>query len=312
MTDWQPTTSIEVIKHRAQLLTQIRKFFAARQVLEVETPLLGAHTVTDPNIASFEVLIDKRRCYLQTSPEYFMKRLLAAGAPDIYQICKSFRKEEQGAHHHPEFTLIEWYRKGLSLYDIMNETVALISLLVPALKRTQFMSYEQALQTVLNVSLDELDIDGLETVVREQGLQISKGLSRDQLLDFVFASCVAPRFDNTALTVIYHYPASQAALAKLTYDNPRTAERFEVFCGELELANGYVELTHPQEQIKRFQQDQNIRQNCKLADIEIDARLIAAQEHGLPECAGVAVGLDRLLMLATQSSQIKDVISFDL
>jgi lysyl-tRNA synthetase class 2 len=311
MADWQPTASLEVLTHRAQLLDQTREFFAVRNVLEVETPLLGRHSVTDPNIESFEVMLSDEQYYLQTSPEYAMKRLLAAGAPDIYQICKSFRREERGAHHHPEFTLIEWYRKGFSMQEIMNETAALITLLVPSIKQTQLISYDQALQTVLNLSLAELDENKLSAIAAEQGLQGNQGLSRDQLLDFVFSQCVATTFDKQLLTLVYHYPASQAALAKITQDNPQTAERFEVFCGELELANGYVELTDPEEQLKRFKKDQTIRKQRRLTDIDIDPGLLAAQQHGLPECAGVAVGLDRLIMLATQSSHIKHVISFD-
>lgn len=312
MTDWRPSTSVETLRLRAQMLQQVREFFLERGVLEVETPLLGQHTVTDPNIESFEVIVDKEKYYLQTSPEYAMKRLLAAGAPDVYQVCKSFRKSEQGALHNPEFTMLEWYRKGFSLQEIMQETAELISYLIKKLGQTKFISYEEALNQTLALTLTELTEEKLTSIASKEGLQTQQELSRDQLLDFVFAKCTASTFEKNALTVVYKYPAFQAALAKITPENEQTAERFEIFCGEIELANGYVELTDPQEQLSRFQKDQQIRKQRHLPNIDIDEQLIAAQQHGLPECAGVAVGLDRVLMLVTNSVDIKELISFDL
>ncbi|MEM8843417.1 MAG: EF-P lysine aminoacylase EpmA [Pseudomonadota bacterium] len=310
MQNWQPNTTLETLRLRAQMFMQVREFFLERGLLEVETPLLDRYTVTDPNIESFEVMIGDEKYYLQTSPEYAMKRLIASGSPDIYQICKSFRKSEKGPLHNPEFTMLEWYRKTFSLQEIMQEAANLICLLVTRLDQPSYISYEQACMQVMDLSLSELTHEKLKSIASEHGLQIQQSFSKDQLLDFVFTRCVTKTFDKNSLTIVYQYPSSQAVLAKITQDNPQTAERFEIFCGELELANGYVELTDHKEQLDRFQTDLDIRKQRKLPEIDVDYRLIVAQQHGLPDCAGVAVGLDRVLMLIINSSDIKDSISF--
>ena len=312
MSDWRPTISLKDLQARATVLAQIRKFFARHAVLEVETPLACSHTVTEPNIESFAIAAQPRR-YLQTSPEYSMKRLLAAGAPDIYQICKSFRQGELGRYHNPEFTLIEWYRLGYSLEQMMQETVALIMEVVAskeATKPVQYMSYNECFANALGTSFTELNEQDFDRLVTQHGLQSEQSLSRAQKIDFIFSNMIATQFDATAITCIYHYPAEQAALAKINADNPNVAERFEVFCGAVELANGYVELVEADIQLARFEYDQQIRQAGGLEHVEIDQRLLDAQKCGLPDCAGVAVGLDRLLMLALNAEKIEEVMSF--
>ena len=314
MVNWRPGISTQGLQLRACLLAQVRAFFAERDVLEVETPLLSLHTVTDPNIQSLEVCVDGEARYLQTSPEYAMKRLLAAGAGDIYQVCKCFRAREEGQHHTPEFTLIEWYRHGFSLLQIMQETVELIEELLSDLNisgNATYVSYADASQQKFGISITEMPLSQLQTIVAENGSVDSKAWSLEQLYDFIFSSIVAPTFSKNGLTVVFDYPASQASLAKLNDGNENVAQRFEVFYGTLELANGFVELTDAEEQLSRFQGDQKKRLQQGLAEVEIDQRLILAMQNGLPDCAGVAVGFDRIVMLASRTNSIDGVISFD-
>lgn len=313
MSDWRPSSSFEVLKLRAALLAQAREFFSQRKVLEVETPLLGLHTVTEPNIDSIQVIVNAEQRYLQTSPEYAMKRLLAAGGPDCYQICKSFRFGEQGKQHNPEFTLIEWYRRDFDLEKIIHETVALIANLLSdsnLSEKAKLMTYSEAFEKTLGKPFHDLSEEELKTIATQKGLLKQENFSTDQYLDFIFSNYIVPSFSDT-LTVIYHYPASQAALAKLNLNKPGVAERFEVFYKGIELANGYCELLDADEQKIRFEKDQETRQVRDLSDVAIDQRLIEAQRHGLPECSGVALGLDRVLMLASGVSSINEVLSFD-
>lgn len=314
MVDWRPSYSIESLHLRARLLAQVRAFFLQRDVVEVETPLLGLHTVTEPNIESFNMQAEANTRWLQTSPEYAMKRLLAAGAGDIYQICKSFRVKESGANHNPEFTLVEWYRREFTLQQIMQETIELICSLLFGVGGScdvNYITYTEATQQVLNGSMLEMSSSKLEKIVVAHGLVHPQSLSLDQQYDYIFSNVVAPTFDTNKLTVVFHYPASQASLAKLVEDNAMLAQRFEVFFGDLELANGFVELTDAEEQLCRFKKDQEMRANSGLPAVEIDPRLLAALQYGLPNCAGVAVGFDRVAMLASNAASISEIISFD-
>lgn len=314
MVDWRPSCSIESIRLRARLLTQVRAFFLQRDVIEVETPLLGLHTVTEPNIESFNMQIEANTRYLQTSPEYAMKRLLAAGVGDIYQICKSFRTKESGANHNPEFTLVEWYRLEFTLPQIMQETVEFICSLLFGAEDTSdvnYVTYAEASQQALDVSILEMSSSQLEQIAVAHGLVHPQSLSLDQQYDFIFSSVVVPTFDANKLTVVFHYPASQASLARLDEGDATLAQRFEVFFGDLELANGFVELTDAEEQLCRFKKDQETRANSGIPTVEIDPRLLAALQHGLPACAGVAVGFDRVAMLASNAASISEIISFD-
>ncbi len=314
MSDWRPTASLHNLARRAELLNLTRRFFSQRDVLEVETPLACSNTVTEPNIESFSFTVGSIKRYLQTSPEYAMKRLLADGAPDIFQICKSFRVGEQGTAHNPEFTMVEWYRRGYSLKQIMQETVDLIvSLLAKSdvSMNVEYISYRDLTEKALGVALDSLTEDAIKNLAADNGLVLQSDNSLQQCTDFLFSHNVEPAMCEQSITVVFYYPATQAALSKLNEDDTSVAERFEVFYRGIELANGYVELLDSEQQLDRFVNDQQIRKQCNSIEVGIDQRLIDAQRHGLPECAGVAVGFDRVMMLAVGASSLAEVISFD-
>ena len=311
---WRPTATLATLQRRAALLHSVREFFHERNVLEVETPLVLSHTVTDPQIASLQVDLVPPR-YLHTSPEYPMKRLLAAGSGDIYQVCHTFRAGERSRTHNPEFTMVEWYRAGFSLQQIMAETAALVARLLDApdavAPDTRFLSYSDAFR--------QLDCDPLESPTQRLAeLCVKHGLApqsvttatRDDLLDFLVATQIGPRLGLDGITCLHHYPASQAALAQLDTSDPRTALRFEVYVQGLELANGFVELADATEQRARFTSDQKQRALRALPDIKPDPGLLAALEYGLPSCAGVALGFDRVVMLATGATSIGEVMAF--
>lgn len=313
MSAWCPSSSIENLKLRARLLASARDFFNRRDVLEVETPVLAKYAVTEPNIESLTAHFSKQTYYLQTSPEYFMKRLLAAGAPDIYQIGKVFRAGESGQNHNPEFTLVEWYRHQFGLQEMMAETVEFICALFSQPSdsiQISYLSYFESMQQAVNLDIKQCSHAEVQSVAHEFGLQTNTSLNLDQLYDFVFSSVVMPALNPAVITVIYHFPASQASLAQLCPHDSSLADRFEVFYQGKELANGFVELTNVDEQLTRFKRDQQLRNQLGLDVVEIDEKFIAALNHGLPACAGVAVGLDRIAMIATKSKSIRDVISF--
>jgi lysyl-tRNA synthetase class 2 len=314
--DWQPSADAEALRLRARLLARVRHFFRERSVLEVDTPVAVSRSVTDVQIAALQVASNSPR-YLQTSPEYSMKRLLAAGSGDIYQIAKVFRAEERSALHNPEFTMVEWYRLGMSLPQIMEETAALASTLLrdswkPATVPMQTISYYQAFEQELGIDPFAIGDDALRARCAQLGLAgvASSSAPRDDLLDFLVATQIGPRLGNSALTLLHHYPASQAALAQLDSEDPRTALRFELYAQGVELANGYVELAEAAEQARRFAADRRQRELRGLPDIVPDERLLAALAHGLPRCAGVAVGFDRVLMLAAGATRIDAVLAF--
>ncbi len=313
--DWRPGHDLAVARHRATLLARVRDWFAAADVLEVQTPALDTAAVSDPNIESIEARLAVRSapCYLHTSPEYAMKRLLAAGFPDIYQVCTVFRDGEAGRRHQPEFTMIEWYRHGMSLDAIVEDTVGLVrALLAPAAGASRDpdvhrLRYDDALSAACGLTSDSSLAELRDAA--GPGFPASLENDRDALLDFLFASRAAAAFDDDALTVITHYPASQAALARLDASGNR-ALRFEVFHGALELANGFVELTDAAEQRARFEADQARREAGGLPVRPLDEKFLAALEHGLPDCAGVALGFDRVLMRAVGARSIEAVTSF--
>ncbi|MCL4146882.1 UNVERIFIED_CONTAM: hypothetical protein GTU68_009207 [Idotea baltica] len=243
-----------------------------------------------------------------------MKRLLAHGAPDIFQICKSFRVGEKGQRHNPEFTMIEWYRREYSLKQIMQETIDLIlSLLTKDDDQinVEYISYYDLAEKVLGTSLGALSDSEINRLAVENGLILQSDTSSQQCIDFLFSHKVESAMCNQSITVVFNYPAAQAALSKLKDDDNSVAERFEVFYKGVELANGYVELLDPEQQITRFKNDQQIRKQRDSIEVEIDQRLIDAQRHGLPQCAGVAVGFDRVMMLAVGASSLSEVVSFD-
>lgn len=306
---WQPNASLENIRLRANLLMQIRQFFAARDVLEVETPLLSQHTVTDPHIESFRV----ENYYLQTSPEYAMKRLLAAGSGCIFQICKAFRQSESGRSHNPEFSLLEWYRVGFDHHALMNELDDLIQLLLNT-KPAARISYQQLFQSTLNINPFTMDVNDLRrSITQKQQLNFDvNSLDKDDCLHYLLSHLIEPSLGFEAPVFIYDFPSSQAALAKLRREKDFVVgERFELYIKGVEIANGFHELGDSNQQRARFEYNQMYRSKHQLTIPTIDERLLAALEQGFPDCAGVAVGLDRLLMLMTESNQIQDVICFD-
>ena len=277
MTSWQPSTDVNGLVQRAALLQRLRQFFAQRHVLEVQTPLLAPNTVTDPDVESVAV---PGYGFLQTSPEYQMKRLLAAGAPSIYQLASAFRHEEVGRLHNSEFTMLEWYRLDFDHSQLMNEVVDLVNeVLGPA-------SYTTVTYAELVGDLDR---------------------PRDEL-DLAFAEATGALSPGRFFVV--DYPADQGALARLKPDNPAVAARFELVIDGVELANGYWELLDPSEHLQRFQQDQKIREARGLIPVEIDRAFIAALNAGLPTCAGVALGVERLLMLSMGERSLDKALTF--
>lgn len=315
--DWQPVATLQALRLRARKLAQARAFFAARNVLEVETPALARYAATDPQIESLAVHepLGSRCGYLQPSPEYAMKRLLAAGSGDIYQICRVYRAAERSRLHNPEFTLIEWYRLGFDLQQMMQETAQLAALLLdgPDSPRAfQYTSYSEVFIRYLGLDPLQASLAQLQSAAAGQGLQASSiaGCNRDDLLDLLMATAIGPQLGRKALTCVHHYPASQAALAQLDAADARTALRFELYAEGIELANGYVELGDAALQQQRFAADSLERLRRGLTAHTGDPRLLSALQAGLPACAGVALGLDRALMLALDAQHIDDVLTF--
>jgi elongation factor P--(R)-beta-lysine ligase len=277
--------------------------------------VLVRSTVTDPQLASFAVHAGPDR-YLQTSPEYAMKRLLAAGSGDIWQLARVFRHEERSALHNPEFTMVEWYRRGFGLEQMALETCQLVNALLEAAGRParaiEGLHYRDALATKPGFDPLSAPLDVLRDACLGAGLAQSsaRGATRDELLDFLMAVRVGPGLGADCLTWLHHYPASQAALARLDPDDPGTALRFEVYADGVELANGFVELASVDEQRVRFKADQAERRRRSLPEPSIDESLLAALEAGLPPCAGVALGFDRVAMLALGARRIDEVVAF--
>lgn len=316
--DWRPSASLAAIKRRAELLQQIRAFFHARGVLEVDTPIMSATGNTDVQISSFRTHYDgpgapvNGQMFLHTSPEFAMKRLLAAGSGAIYQLCKVFRNNEAGHRHNPEFTMLEWYHPGYDEHALMDEVEDLLTTVLPAAVGTsRRLRYQQAF--IEHAGLDPLaaDMEEIRACASRNGLADVVGLGtqeRDGWLDLLMDQVVIPRL--TGMVFIYEYPASQAALARIKPGDSRVAERFECFLDGVELANGFHELTDADEQQQRFQADNSKRLENGQPVMPIDTRLIEALAYGLPDCAGVALGVDRLLMFLVGAKSIAEVLPF--
>jgi lysyl-tRNA synthetase class 2 len=312
---WRPTASQEALHLRAQTLAQIRSFFAEREVLEVETPLLASAPVTDLHLHALSCIYrgpgadGGRDLYLQTSPEFAMKRLLAAGCGPIYQICRAFRDGEAGRRHNPEFTVLEWYRPGWDHHRLMDEIDEFLAATLGS-RSAERLTYAAAFDRYAGVDVVAETDDSLRGRVEDLGVTNVDGLSRADLLDLVLTHVIEPKLGHCQPTFIHDYPASQAALARVRDGDPPLAERFEVFIEGVELANGYHELTDPAEQRHRFETDVEARKSLGLPEVPIDEHLLAALEHGLPDCAGVALGVDRLLMIASGTRDLSDVLAF--
>ncbi len=307
--DWRPSASLETIRERARIYQKIRAFFAARDYLEVDTPILSIATNTDANIASIGASNLGQSLYLQTSPEFAMKRLLAADSGSIYQICHAFREGEQGIRHRPEFTLLEWYRPEFDYQQLMDEVEALIDCLSGQKNSFQRVRYCDLLVHQTGVDVTSIALPQL----RNRCASLLPGtdtqaLDFNQCLDLLIALVAAPAMQGYLF--VYDYPLSQAALARASKSNPGVAERFELFHDGLELANGFSELTDAKIQRERFEADNRQREANALPRYPIDNFLLAALEYGLPECAGIALGLDRLLMVLLNLDSIDEVMTF--
>lgn len=314
---WQPTAPIANLLKRAKIVNEIRNFFADRGVLEVETPTMSQATVTDVHLRAFETQFTGPGAaqgitlYLMTSPEYHMKRLLAAGSGPIYQMGRSYRNEEAGRYHNPEFTMLEWYRPHYDMYRLINEVDDLLQQTLEC-ESAESLSYQQAFLRYLDIDPLTAEKDKLREVAAK--LDVSNIADteedRDIILQLLFMVGVEPHIGLEKPTFIYHFPASQASLAEISSEDHRVAERFEVYYKGVELANGFRELTDATEQRQRFERDNRKRASMGLPEQPIDENLLAALEHGFPECAGVALGIDRLIMLALGAERISDVIAF--
>jgi lysyl-tRNA synthetase class 2 len=312
MNDWRPTAAIATLEVRAAMLRAAREYFIATRALEVETPTLSSAAVTDVHLASIAARALQQPHYLHTSPEYPMKRLLAAGCGDIWQICRVYRDGEAGRHHNPEFTLIEWYRLGIDHHALMHDVERLVNAVLPPARqfdRAERLTYREALQ--LHTGVDALDDSLPVLIARLESADIhvpaSLRTDRDGCLDLIMSVLVGPQLGHDRLTFIYDYPASQAALART---RGPVASRFEAYMNGIELANGFHELADSREQRARFGKDLGERAARGLPAMPVDERFLAALEHGLPECSGVALGFDRLVMCATGAKHIDSVLAF--
>ncbi|MCY4357153.1 MAG: EF-P lysine aminoacylase EpmA [Gammaproteobacteria bacterium] len=310
--DWRASASLHTLELRAKLLSQLRQFFAERNVMEVETPLLGRRTVSDLHLRSFVIAdnsSDKQPLYLQTSPEYAMKRLLACGSGSIYQLSKVFRREEESRLHNPEFTLLEWYRVDFSLELLMKEVEALLQMLCGCSAVPRY-SYGDLIQQFCGINPYTIEPTELEAYTRCTLSLSLNALDSVDCLQLLMSNLIEPELPEYCF--ITDYPAAQAALAATTRlpDGTLVAQRFELYVGGMELANGYYELTDATEQLRRFKQDQEQRSIRSLEPLAVDERLLAAMETGLPACAGVALGVDRLLMRLIGADCINEVLAF--
>jgi lysyl-tRNA synthetase class 2 len=311
---WRPSADSGRLRARAELLAAIRTFFRERGVLEVETPLLCSTGVTDPAIEP--LLVERgasvaRPRYLQTSPEYAMKRLLAAGSGPVFQITKAFRDGEAGSRHNPEFTLLEWYRPGYDHHRLMAEVAALICHCLGD-RPEQRITYRQLFLDCLGLDPFTASVEELQAFARARIEVGALAGDRDFWLDLLLSHLIEPQLSRRGICFVYDYPASQAALARIVESGGvAVGQRFELYVDGMELANGYHELTDAAEQRRRFDRDNARRREHGLPERPRDENLLAALAHGLPGCSGVALGVDRLLMLATGATDIRDVLAFD-
>ncbi|VFP87139.1 Elongation factor P--(R)-beta-lysine ligase [Candidatus Erwinia haradaeae] len=317
---WRPSAPLVNLFHRAKIIAKIRRFFHDRKIIEVETPAMSQSAVTDVNIASFSTCFfqaedwknkDGVNLWLITSPEYHMKRLLAAGSGPIYQLCRSFRNQECGRYHNPEFTILEWYRPNYDMYGLMGEVNELLQAILDC-EPAESYSYQEAFLNYLDIDPLSADNDQLRIVAKKLGLQnlTQHEKNRDIILQLLFINGIENKISNERPVFIYNFPATQAALAVINTEDNRVAERFEVYFKGIELANGFCELTDANEQRQRFERDNDARDFAGLSKQPIDTYLLDALIQGLPESSGVALGIDRLVMLALKADTLSDVIAF--
>lgn len=303
---FQPSANLETLKKRAQLLMELRAFFYARGILEVDVPAIGIATVTDVHLQPLEI---KTGGFLQTSPEYFMKRLLAAGSGDIYYLGKAYRCEESGRRHRPEFTLLEWYCLDKDDRQLMGQVMDLFAALAPQVPVVR-RSYKEVFEAALGINPHTAGLVPLQKLI-DRRLELNSPLAtKSACLDLLFSHCVEPHLAN--ITLVYDYPREQCALARLAQDESgcTVARRFEVYWNGVELANAYWELGSVEEQRQRFVADQQERRLRGLPVPPLDERFLAALAAGLPDCAGIALGVDRLLMCLMGLGDIREAMPF--
>lgn len=310
-TSWKPSASIELLRLRAQFLASIRQFFTQRSYLEVETPVMAQYGVTDVYLSNIKAIFRDRAYCLQTSPEYHMKRLLAAGSGPIFQLARVFRDDELGRWHNPEFTLLEWYQLGVDHHALMAEVDSFLQALIqtePMIRKT----YQQAFLESCEIDPFTASVEQLQQILIQYNLDnvlSPQEQDKDQYLFLLMSHVVEPFLGKEQAPVaVYNFPPSQASLAKISEG---VAERFEVYYQGVELANGFHELTEVEAQARRFANDQTIREQQGLTPVAADEYLLRALEHGLPSCSGVALGVDRLLALALEQPAIASILSFD-
>ena len=315
--NWRPSASIETLKQRAKIVQQIRQFFASKNVMEVDTPALSQATITDLHLHTFVTTFNNpaspiaTTMYLQTSPEFAMKRLLCAGSGAIFQISKAFRNEEAGRNHNPEFTMLEWYQPAYDHFQLMAEMDELLSSIL-GWATADKISYQNAFKLHLECDPLSASLEELKEVASQHGYADIAAMEQDSdiLLNLLFSQHVEPQIAQSRPCFVYDFPASQAALARISPTDSRVAERFELYFKGIELANGFHELSDPVEQRQRFESDNDKRRAAGLPAMPIDENLLEALSSGLPDCSGVAMGIDRLLMLALDKNSIQDVLAF--
>lgn len=316
--DFLPTASLENLRCRAEILHRTREFFNSHGFLEVETPILSADTVVDRHLDPFHIDIPRsfgatsNKMWMQTSPEFGMKRLLAAGANAIYQIAKVFRQDEQGPLHNSEFTMVEWYRVDDTLAQGMQFTSDLAEAILN-LGPARRISYCEAFLQYAGIDPFSTETPSLINYIKKQGIESPESLScedRDGWLDLLLVEKVQPNLGKDCPHLLYDFPASQAALSKIRNNNPPLAERFELYVSGMELANGYNELLDAEELMRRNHQANRLRQQDGKAILPEQSRLLAAMQSGLPSSVGVALGFDRMVMLALKAKTVAEVIAF--
>ncbi len=320
---WRPSASMMALRERAQLLRKARAYLDAQGVMEVETPMLSKSATVDVYIDSFATEFSpighgtSQLCYLHTSPEFPMKRLLSAGSGDIYSLGRVFRNGEAGGRHNPEFTMLEWYRIGMDDRRLMDDVAGLLSS-VSNFKEVRRCSYGELFEEYLGLNPYIASDESLSQLVRDKIDIKLQGLERSDCLDLLFSKFVEPNLGSSNPKVlegyfVYDYPVTMSALARLSTnsDGHPVASRFELFVNGVELANGYHELLDAEEQKKRFEEEQRMRQERGYDLYPYDKNMVSALAHGMPDCAGVAMGIDRLLMLMLGTGNIADVLAFD-
>lgn len=318
MSRWRPSAGIEALRLRAKLLGDVRSFFAARGIMEVETPLLSAYGATDPHLANFCTdysgpdAATGRNAYLQTSPEFAMKRLLAAQSGPIYQVCKAFRNGECGRYHNPEFTMLEWYRPGFDYGTLMAEVDELLQWALNTRPASR-LSYVAVYQHYLALDPHTVSVARLRACAADHGIDVSASLGEDAdaWSALLWTHLIEPHLGRDGRPLfVFDYPVSQAMLARVSPGPPAVAERFEVYMDGVELANGFQELQDYKEQRRRFEENRRARREAGMPDMCADENLLAALAHGLPACSGVALGLDRLLMIKGGYGAIGETLAF--